>query len=176
VTRGIDQGLATRWLNHAELECWIPFSGMLMSLISALDAQMQRDAKLSLFSYMVLAALSEEPERTMPMSDLAMLTNGSLSRLSHAVAGLERRGWVTRSPAPSNGRIIVATLTDAGYEKVVAAAPRHVETVRGLVLDGLDDEQLGQLGGASRAILKLVVGPDAPPLRPRAARETELRQ
>jgi DNA-binding MarR family transcriptional regulator len=153
VTEQTDPQDRTRWLTTAELEAWMPFSAMLMNLLSALDTQLQRDAKLSLFGYLVLAGLSDAPERTLPMSDLAVLANGSLSRLSHAVAKLERQGWVTRSPAPGNGRITVATLTDAGFSKIAASAPEHVETVRDLLLDQLTPDQLRSLGEASRAIL-----------------------
>jgi DNA-binding MarR family transcriptional regulator len=75
----------------------------------------------------VLAALSEAPEWTQTMSDLDVRAGGSLPRLSHAVSALERHGWVTRHPAPDNRHITLATLTEAGYAKVVASAPGHVE-------------------------------------------------
>lgn len=90
----------TPWLSATELESWVPLSGMLLGLVSALDAQLQSDAKVSFFGYLVLAGLSEAPGRTLPMSDLSVLAHGSLSRLSHAVSTLEKRGWVRRSPSP----------------------------------------------------------------------------
>ena len=142
----------TRWLSDTELAAWIPFSGMLIGLLSALDTQL-RDTKLSLFGYLVLAALSEAPERTLAMSDLAVRAGGSLSRLSHAVSALERQGWVSRHPAPANGRITLATLTKAGYTKLVASAPAHVDTVRRLIIDPLTKQQLSQLGRISEAVL-----------------------
>jgi DNA-binding MarR family transcriptional regulator len=142
----------TRWLSNTELAAWIPLSGMLIGLLSALDTQL-RDAKLSLFGYLVLAGLSEAPERTLPMSEIASRAGGSLSRLSHAVSALERQGWVTRHPAPANRRITLATLTDAGYAKLVASAPAHVDIVRRLVIDPLTQQQLSQLGLVSEAIL-----------------------
>jgi DNA-binding MarR family transcriptional regulator len=148
-----DPSDSTRWLDSVELDAWMPFSAMLMNVMSALDSQLQRDAKLSLFGYLVLAGLSDAPEHTLPMSDLAVLANGSPSRLSHAVAKLERDGWVVRSPCPGNGRVTVATLTDAGRAKIAASAPAHVESVRDLVLDQLTADQLRTLGEASRAIL-----------------------
>ena len=141
-----------RWLSDAELAAWIPFSGMLIGLLSAVDTQL-RDAKLSLFGYLVLAGLSEAPERTLAMSELARRAGGSLTRLSHAVSALERQGWVTRHPAPANRRITLATLTEAGHAKLVASAPAHVETVRRLVVDPLTKQQLNQLGRVSEAIL-----------------------
>jgi DNA-binding MarR family transcriptional regulator len=135
---------------------------MLMALPSALDTQLRRAADLSLFGYMAMAGLSQSPGRTLPMSELAVLANGSLSRLSHAVSSLERRGWVRRSPCPGNARITYATLTDAGYEKIMAAAPGHVETVRRLVLDSVTPDQLHTLGAASEQILATLGHPGAP--------------
>ena len=142
----------TRWLSDTELAAWIPFSGMLIGLLSALDTQL-RNAKLSLFGYLVLAALSEAPERTLSMSDLAVRAGGSLSRLSHAVSALERQGWVTRCPASANRRITLATLSEGGYAKVVATAPAHVDTVRRLVIDRLTKQQLSELGRVSETVL-----------------------
>ena len=150
-----------RWLDNAELDAWIPFSAMLMALPSALDTQLRRDADLSLFGYMAMAGLSEAPGRTLPMSELAVLASGSLSRLSHAVSSLERRGWVRRGPCPGNARITYATLTDAGYDKIEATAPGHVETVRRLVLDSVTPDQLHTLGALSVQILGALGHPGA---------------
>lgn len=158
----------TPWLGDIELAAWMPFSAMLMSLITALDTQLRRDAKLSLFGYFVLAALSEAPERTLPMSQVAVLANGSLSRASHAVSALERQGWVTRHPAPSGRRSTLATLTDAGYAKVVESAPAHAETVRRLVIDPLTKQQLNQLRRLSETILAQLTPPgERPPWQDR---------
>ncbi|MEV8426179.1 MarR family winged helix-turn-helix transcriptional regulator [Streptomyces niveus] len=156
------------WLSATELESWVPFSGMLLGLVSALDAQLQSDAKVSFFGYLVLAGLSEAPGRTLPMSDLSVLAHGSLSRLSHAVSTLEKRGWVRRSPSPENGRVTVATLTDAGYDKLVATAPGHVEAVRRLVLDPIDADQLRALGQISTVVRDSMGSPCAWPPRPAA--------
>lgn len=149
----------TRWLSDAELAAWMPFSAMLMALTTALDTQLRGDAKLSLFGYLVLAALSEAPERTLPMSHVAVLAGGSLSRVSHAVSALERQGWVTRHPAPSGRRATLTTLTEAGYAKLEASAPAHVETVRRFVIDPLTKQQLNQLGCASEIILTELTAP-----------------
>jgi len=151
------EAIDTEWLSEAELAAWVRFSAMLMALLSALDTQMRRDANLSFFSYSVLAGLSEAPERTLTMSRVAVLANGSLSRVSHAVSSLEDRGWVTRYPAPDNGRITLVTLTDAGHKKLIASAPPHVETVRRLVIDPLTKQQLMQLGRASETILSQLI-------------------
>jgi DNA-binding MarR family transcriptional regulator len=105
---------------------------------------------------MVLSGLSEAPGRTLRMSDLAANASGSLSRLSHVVSRLEKRGWVRREPCPGDGRFVNAVLTDTGWDKIVATAPGHVEAVRRLVVDALSPEQLAALGCASGKILAAI--------------------
>jgi DNA-binding MarR family transcriptional regulator len=94
---------------------------------------------------MVLAMLSERPTRTARMSELAALANGSLSRLSHVARRLEEQGYLVREACTEDRRATNAVLTDAGYAKVVASAPGHVEAVRRLVFDALSPGQRGQM-------------------------------
>jgi DNA-binding MarR family transcriptional regulator len=143
-----------RWLTDVELTAWMPIGGLLLKLPAALDAQMQRDSGLSHFEYLVLASLSEAPQRTRRMSELAALANGSLSRLSHVVKRLEARGWVRREACPADGRYTNAVLTADGWDKVVASAPGHVEAVRTLILDAVTGEELDRLGDVARRILE----------------------
>lgn len=146
----------TRWLEPDELAAWMSLAGLMFKLPGALDYQLQRDSGLTHFEYLVLAGLSESPDRSRRMSDLAGFANGSLSRLSHVVKRLERRGFVVRRPAADDGRITVATLTDAGYAFLVDAAPGHVGTVREFVIDALTPEQLAQLKAIADQILQKV--------------------
>jgi DNA-binding MarR family transcriptional regulator len=139
-----------RWLTPAEQRAWRSLARILFRLPAALDAQLQRESRLSHFEYMVLACLSEAPGRTLRMSDLASMAHGSLSRLSHVVKRLEKRDWVHRSPCVEDGRYINATLTDSGYAKLVDSAPGHVAAVRTLVVDTLSEgqiEELADIGG-----------------------------
>ncbi len=134
-----------RWLTPDEREAWRALIGMITLLPGALDSQMLRDHGISSFEYFVMAALSEQDDRSLQLKQLAIFSNGSLSRLSHIMTRLEERGWVTRTRDPANGRIRVATLTDQGLRQVVQAAPDHVEEVRRLVFDLLSPEQVKAL-------------------------------
>jgi DNA-binding MarR family transcriptional regulator len=150
-----------RWLSPGELAAWLPVGGLLLKLPAALDTQMLRDSGLSHFEYLVLASLSEAPDRTRRMSTLAVLANGSLSRLSHVVKRLEQKGWVERRPCPGDGRYTNAVLTEQGWQKVLASAPGHVEAVRTLILDALTADELEQLGAMARRILGRLEGGDS---------------
>ncbi|MEU5721843.1 MarR family transcriptional regulator [Micromonospora sp. NPDC047738] len=148
-----------RWLDAEERQTWLALVSVLIRLPSALDAQLQRDAGISHFEYQVLAGLSEAPDRTLRMSELAVLAEGSLSRLSQVVGRLEKRGWVRRTPDPTDGRYTLAILTEQGWAKVVGTAPGHVDAVRTLVFDPLTKAQQRQLRDIGHRIMR-VVDPD----------------
>jgi len=137
---------AVKWLTAAELDSWLSVVRMLTWLPWSIDQQLQRDSRLRMVEYQVLAMLSTSPERTMRMSSLAEVTNASLSRLSHLVKRLEARGLVRREPDPTDGRFTKAILTEKGFRTIAEAAPGHVSHVRSLVIDVLSPEQLRRLG------------------------------
>ncbi|MEL7976502.1 MarR family winged helix-turn-helix transcriptional regulator [Isoptericola sp. F-RaC21] len=147
---------APAWLSEDQQRSWSSVVALLMTLPATLDAQLRTDAGLNLFEYHVLVALGDAPDRTLGMSDLAALSRGSLSRLSHAVGRLERSGLVERSACSHGRRRMEARLTDAGWDKLVAAAPGHVAEVRRLVVDALDDGQLEALGVAADAVVRAI--------------------
>lgn len=147
-----------RWLSPEQLEAWQTFMLMQALLPTALEQQLECDAQLSFVEYYVLAGLSDQPDHTMRMSRLAILTNAELSRLSHLMRRLEKRGFVRREPDPKDGRYTNAILTEAGYDHLVKAAPGHVARVRELVIDALDDESLRALRDASQRIVSRIVG------------------
>jgi DNA-binding MarR family transcriptional regulator len=138
------------WLTDDQLESWKAVVALTMTLPAALDAQLKRDAGLNSFDYHVLAALAELPDGAMGMGELATISQGSPSRLSHAVARLERAGWIERRNGEA--RCVNAHLTTAGRHKLVASAPGHVREVRRLVIDVLTAEQLAVLGEAARLV------------------------
>lgn len=135
-----------RWLDARELDAWLALAGLMTRLPALLDAQLQQDAGLTFFDYMVLASLSGAPDRTLQMSELAAMTSASLSRLSHAATRLERQGHLTRTRCTGGiGRATNATLTTSGLAKIEAAAPGHVRAVRELIFDALSSQDVTAL-------------------------------
>ncbi len=143
----------TRWLNDAEQLAWRRLAAVLLTLPASMDAELQRDAGLTLFDYLVLSTLSEEPGQVLRMGVIASRTSSSLSRLSHVVSKLESRGWLTRSPLTGNRRVTMVTLTESGLAKVTETAPAHVDHVRHIVFDVLNDAQVEQLSAIGVALL-----------------------
>ncbi|MFF4194126.1 MarR family winged helix-turn-helix transcriptional regulator [Nonomuraea sp. NPDC001831] len=142
----------TRWLDPDEQQTWRDFLAAGQLINEALDRQLQREAGMPHTYYMILVALSEAPGRSMRMSELAARAQSSQSRLSHAVARLEERGWVRRERCPADGRGNLAVLTDEGFATLAAAAPGHVEEVRRSLFDVLTPEQVRELGAICSAV------------------------
>jgi DNA-binding MarR family transcriptional regulator len=140
------------WLTADQLAAWRAFMKLLRRLPAALEWQLQRDSQLSFTEYYALAILSDQPGRCMRMSELAVMSDLELSRLSHMVSRLEKRGFMCRAPDPSNGRYTHAILTDAGYAYLEGAAPGHVRRVRELFIDALGPEELQALRRYSDAV------------------------
>ncbi len=134
-----------RWLDAEEQQAWRAFLDFVGHLDDTLDRQLQRDAGMPHAYYQVLAMLSEAPGRTLRMSQLAQQTLSSASRLSHAVARLEEKGWVRRERHPTDRRGALAVLTDSGFAALEAAAPGHVSEVRAALFDRLSADQLASM-------------------------------
>lgn len=132
-------------MNTDEMAAWQRLVAVVELLPPALDAQLLRDAKLTHFEYTVLMVLADAADRTARMTALASSTNATLPRLSHVVRRLEERGLVERFPCPEDRRATNARLTAEGLALLDSAAPGHHDTVRSVVLDALNTEQLDQL-------------------------------
>jgi DNA-binding MarR family transcriptional regulator len=155
----------TRWLDAQEQHAWRSYLAATHLLATRLDRELQRDSQIPHTYYEILVRLSEAPDRALRMSDLADASESSRSRLSHAVARLEKTGWVRRESCPTDRRGAFARLTDVGFEALAAAAPAHVESVRRHLFDRLTGEQVDQLAEICNAITTGLreEDPEAPP-------------
>jgi DNA-binding MarR family transcriptional regulator len=142
----------TRWLTDDEQHTWRALLEATRRLDEQLDRELQHNAGIPLAYYTILAMLSEAPDRTLRMSDLAQRTWSSRSRLSHAVDRLEEKGWIIRRSCPSDKRGSFAQLTDTGFGVLEAAAPGHVAGVRRHVFDQLTPSQVEALGAISQQV------------------------
>ncbi|WNI16090.1 MarR family transcriptional regulator [Streptomyces sp. ITFR-21] len=141
-----------RWLSEEEQRIWRAYLTASVELAAHVDRQLRRDAGLPMAYYEILVRLSEAPDRCLRMSELADASLSSRSRLSHAVAALEKNGWVERRPADADRRGWVCRLTDTGFATLAAAAPGHVTTVREKLFDVLTPEQLETLRDIGMAV------------------------
>ncbi|MGP3932116.1 MarR family winged helix-turn-helix transcriptional regulator [Nonomuraea sp. KM88] len=144
----------TRWLTDDEQRTWRAFGRASRLLTDRLERDLQAGAGMPPTYYELLVLLSEAPDRTMRMSELAHWTHSKPSRISHAINKLEQAGWVRREHCADDRRGWLAILTDEGKAALEAAAPLHVESVRTHLIDLLSPEQIRQLGDISETVLK----------------------
>ncbi|MFE0315710.1 MarR family winged helix-turn-helix transcriptional regulator, partial [Streptomyces albogriseolus] len=130
-----------RWLTDEEQRVWRAYVDATTLLEDHLDRQLQRDAGMPHVYYGLLVKLAEAPRRRLRMTELAKDAKITRSRLSHAVARLEKNGWVRREDCPSDKRGQFAVLTDEGVDVLRRHAPGHVDAVRQAVFDRLTPEQ-----------------------------------
>lgn len=123
-------------------------SRVIYALPKALDADLERERRMSLSEYMTLVHLSEAPCRAMRMSELAEASSLSLSGMTHIVTRLQNQGLVRRVRCEGDGRGWNAVLTDAGFDRLNEAWPTNLNSVRRHLLDHLCGMDLGLLAKA----------------------------
>ena len=147
---------ATGWLDAEQQVAWRAW--LQASLL--LPVQLERDLKashgLTNAEYEVMVQLSESPGRRLRMSELATATQASKSRLSHQISRMEDDGLIRREECPTDRRGAYAVLSDLGWERLVAAAPAHVASVRHWLVDALTREELIALGAISARVAERI--------------------
>ena len=141
-----------RWLDDEEQRTWRSFITASRLFWDRVERQLQQCAGIPHAYYEILVRLSEAPDRTLRMSQLASSSLSSRSRLSHAVARMEESGWIRRMPFADDRRGALAQLTDEGMARLAASAPGHVEEVRSLLFDALTPAQVAALREISDAL------------------------
>jgi DNA-binding MarR family transcriptional regulator len=135
-----------RWLDDSQQRSWRALMMGTTLLQERLDDDLRREFGMSLNEYEVLVRLSERPGRAMRMAQLADAMAHSRSRVTHTVARMQAAGYITRGTTPEDGRGVIATMTDKGYDLLVRAAPCHVESVRRNLVDLVDEADFAAVG------------------------------
>ena len=141
-----------RWLSQDQQQVWRAYLNAVSRINEHLDAAL-RAFDLDLGEYEIMVHLSEAPGRELRMSELADKVRQSRSRLTHTVTRMEYKGLVARGACPGDRRGVMASLTDAGWELLVKAAPYHVESVREILVDPICAEDFKALGRAMQAVV-----------------------
>jgi DNA-binding MarR family transcriptional regulator len=121
-------------------------------LVRAFGADLIREQGMTSTEYSVLMFLSEAPDRTLRLSDLALRCQQSLSAVSRTIGRLEATGLARREQAPHDARSFNAVLTDAGLSRLQEAWPTHVASVRRHLFDNLEGLDLHAFAAAFQQI------------------------
>ena len=108
------------------------FSGLLgahATLTRELSAALVASHGLTINDYGCLLLLHRAGEEGMRRIDLANQLQLSPSGITRLLDRLEDQGLVAKGECKSDARVSYAILTDAGHEKLRAAAPGHVDDI-----------------------------------------------
>lgn len=143
----------TRWLSHDEQVLWRAWLTAITLVPERLNRELQDEFGITLADYDILVRLSEDEHHALRMSELANKTLVSRSRLTHQIDRLERAGLVSRRVCESDGRGLVAQMTDEGWQLLQRAAHAHVTSVREHLVDVLTPAEFAALGKASEKLV-----------------------
>ena len=142
-----------RWLTPDERQTWLSFVLATGEVLDAVDRQLRADSGITRSQFSILQVVAMAPGGAVRITEVAARLRFSPSRLSHAVARLEKEGWLERRGDPDDGRAQLVALTAEGQRRIDEAAPRHVAEVRARLFDHLGPEQVVQLRAISDALL-----------------------
>jgi DNA-binding MarR family transcriptional regulator len=142
----------TEWLTEPEMRAWRALIQVTTGVLGVLDNELQAEHGLSLGEYEVLVHLSEEPDKSLRMTDLAGRLHLSPSGITRRIDGMQRAGLVERQQCPSDRRGSNAVLTDEGLRVLREAAPTHVRGVRAHFIDQLSAREIASLASALTSV------------------------
>ena len=142
-----------RWLTQPEMRAWRTLLDVTTGVMATLDGELRAEHGLSLGEYEVMVLLSEAPEDSLRMTDLAARLKLSPSGITRRIDGLVRNGLVERRQCPSDRRGSNAVLTEKGMLRLQEAAPTHVRGVRSHFVDQLSERQLANLAAALSVVV-----------------------
>lgn len=133
---------------------------MQMRLDAELARQLLIDSQLSYPEYLVLVALTDQPDGRMRLYELAEVLGWEKSRSSHLVSRMSTRGLITKEKCDSDRRGAFIVVTPKGKREIAAAAPGHVQAVRRFFIDVLTPQQIKAMGDAAQQVLKALEDDD----------------
>lgn len=140
-----------RWLDDDQQRSWRALVLGFTLLNDRLDDDLRRHANLSLTEYEILVRLSER-DGSMRMAQLADALAHSRSRVTHTIKRMERAQLVERTTSPDDGRGVIASMTEKGWQLIRDIAPVHVAGVRDHLVDLVSDEDFAALGRVMDAV------------------------
>ena len=109
------------------------------------EGQLRRDGGSASCSSRSSRSCGEDPSSPRSMTDLADRLVHSKSGLTYQVDRLEQAGLVARVPSPQDERGVNVTLSSKGASLLERVLPGHIEVVRDVLVDALDDADRDEL-------------------------------
>jgi len=139
-------------LSALEEQAWRDLARFFVVVPRLLDEDLQRGANMSLSAYSALTHLSEAPDHTLRITELANRAYLSGSRTTRLVDELAAGDLVVKRRCVGDARGVDVILTAKGLETLQRAYPVHLRSVRSRVLDHMPQSTLPGFAQAMRFI------------------------
>jgi DNA-binding MarR family transcriptional regulator len=156
--KGTSTTTGTRWLGAEQQRSWRAYLVGTTLLTDRLDRDLRELHDLSMPEYEILVRLSEAPNRSIRMAELAAAVAHSRSRVTHTISRLERDGIVRRDTCSDDGRGVSAVLTDHGFSVLEKAAHTHVRGVHEYLIENAPDDEFNTVGRIMERVIKTLDG------------------
>lgn len=110
-----------------------------------MDETLLEVSELTISEFSVLVALSEAEQQKLRLRDLCSALGWDRSRASHQITRMTRRGLVSKTKSLSDARGVLVQITEEGLLRLETAVPDHVESVRRLVFDHMEQSDKASL-------------------------------
>ena len=149
--------------NDLQVEAWMPFQQLRVSLLPPLVKNLTQQCGVSEAEYKVLIGIYSSPEDEIRPTDLAEKIGWENGRLSHQLSRMESKGLVDRRECPVDARSCYIALSKNGRVKIEKTIPVHLIEVKRLFGEALSPDQLKALIEIADAVSKHV-GDIKPPI------------
>lgn len=138
--------MSTRAFIPEQEAAWFGLLNAYTELTRALDACLGAKHGLTLNAYELLSRLGQADEGHLRMSELAGVSQLSLSRVSRVVDALQGRGLIERRSCDVDSRVVHAQITDPGRALLAEAQDTFFSTVEARFLGRLSCDEVALLG------------------------------
>jgi DNA-binding MarR family transcriptional regulator len=139
-------------LDIAEHKSWQNYLTAALRMYAELNTRMLEKHQLSLGDVRLLHILSNLPDGTARMRDLAVALPAPGSRVTRQVRRLQDQGLVRRATSPDDRRGVIATITDLGRTVAEQVTAAYAKEVRKNFIDRLSRPQLAAMENGCRRI------------------------
>ncbi|OIN77883.1 MarR family transcriptional regulator [Mycobacterium malmoense] len=139
-------------LDIAEQKSWQNFLSAAIRVYAVLNGRLVEAHRLSLGDVRLLHILSNSPNGSARMGDLAAALPSPPTRVTRKIRRLESQELVRRGVSPNDRRGVIATITDQGQMLVEQAMVTYANEVRKIFLAPLSQARITAMESKCRRI------------------------
>ncbi len=147
-----EQRIARGLPTMEQMRIWRGYVETAEILHSRLGKQFQSESGISSSDYAIMVTLSEEAGWRLRPSELANRIEWDRSRLSHHLKRMEKRGLIRYETCPTDSRGSFIVLTDDGFKDFRRSSIPHLQFVKELFIDALNDDELAHVDAVTSTL------------------------